>query len=84
MIFSPVPGSIAAFSARDCIGEAGIGKVETLSGRGFPGVWPRRNWQCREGKPVRLNAFSAAGMRTTNWLFTKPGEDRMPVALPRA
>ena len=35
-------------------------KVETLSKWGFPGVWPRWNWQGREGKPVDLAVFSSA------------------------
>ncbi len=35
-------------------------KVETLSGWGFPGVWPRWNWQGQEGRTVRLIVFSAA------------------------
>ena len=37
-----------------------IGKVETLSNWGFPGVWPRWNWQGREGKPVDIAVFSSA------------------------
>ena len=37
-----------------------IGKVETLSNWGFPGVWPRWNWQGREGKPVDIAVFSNA------------------------
>ncbi len=36
------------------------GRVETLSNWGFPGVWPRWNWQGREGKPVDLAVFSSA------------------------
>ena len=35
-------------------------KVETLSNWGFPGVWPRWNWQGREGKPVKVAVFSLA------------------------
>ncbi len=35
-------------------------KVETLSSWGFPGVWPRWNWQGQEGRTVRLIVFSAA------------------------
>ena len=37
-----------------------IGKVETLSSWGFPGVWPRWNWQGQEGKPVDIAVFSSA------------------------
>ena len=37
-----------------------IGKVETLSSWGFPGVWPCWNWQGQEGKPVDLAVFSSA------------------------
>ena len=35
-------------------------KVETLSNWGFPGVWPRWNWQGREGKLVKVAVFSLA------------------------
>ena len=37
-----------------------IGKVETLSNWGFPGVWKRWNWQGQEGKPVDIAVFSRA------------------------
>ncbi|MEE3382251.1 MAG: DUF4982 domain-containing protein, partial [Succiniclasticum sp.] len=37
-----------------------IGRVETLSSWGFPGVWKRWNWQGREGKPVDIAVFSSA------------------------
>ena len=37
-----------------------IGKVETLSSWGFPGVWKRWNWQGWEGKPVDVAVFSSA------------------------
>ena len=37
-----------------------IGKVETLTSWGFPGVWPRWNWQGQEGKPVDIAVFSSA------------------------
>ena len=37
-----------------------IGKVETLSNWGFPGVWQRWNWQGQEGKPVDVAVFSSA------------------------
>ena len=37
-----------------------IGKVETLSSWGFPGVWQRWNWQGQEGKPVDIAVFSSA------------------------
>jgi Beta-galactosidase/beta-glucuronidase len=37
-----------------------IGKVETLSSWGFPGVWKRWNWQGQEGKPVDIAVFSSA------------------------
>ncbi len=37
-----------------------IGKVETLSNWGFPGVWPRWNWRGQEGKPVDIAVFSSA------------------------
>ena len=37
-----------------------IGKVETLSSWGFPGVWQKWNWQGREGKAVDVAVFSAA------------------------
>jgi len=37
-----------------------IGKVETLSNWGFPGVWKRWNWQGQEGKPVDIAVFSSA------------------------
>jgi len=37
-----------------------IGKVETLSNWGFPGVWKRWNWQGWEGKPVDVAVFSSA------------------------
>jgi len=37
-----------------------IGKVETLSSWGFPGVWSRWNWQGQEGKPVDVAVFSSA------------------------
>ena len=37
-----------------------IGKVETLSNWGFPGVWPRWNWAGQEGKPVDIAVFSSA------------------------
>ena len=37
-----------------------IGKVETLSNWGFPGVWQRWNWQGQEGKPVDIAVFSSA------------------------
>ena len=37
-----------------------IGKVETLSNWGFPGVWPRWNWQGQEGRPVDIAVFSSA------------------------
>ena len=35
-------------------------RVETLTSWGFPGVWPRWNWQGQEGKPVHIAVFSAA------------------------
>ena len=35
-------------------------KVESLTNWGFPGVWPRWNWQGREGCPVRVTVFSSA------------------------
>ena len=37
-----------------------IGKVETLSNWGFPGVWKRWNWRGQEGKPVDIAVFSSA------------------------
>ena len=37
-----------------------IGKAETLSSWGFPGVWQRWNWQGQEGKPVDIAVFSSA------------------------
>ena len=37
-----------------------IGKVETLSSWGFPGVWQRWNWAGQEGKPVDIAVFSSA------------------------
>ena len=37
-----------------------IGKVETLSSWGFPGVWQRWNWRGQEGKPVDIAVFSSA------------------------
>jgi len=37
-----------------------IGKVETLSNWGFPGVWSRWNWQGQEGKPGKIIVFSSA------------------------
>ena len=37
-----------------------IGKVETLSNWGFPGVWKRWNWHGQEGKPVDIAVFSGA------------------------
>ncbi len=37
-----------------------IGKVETLSSWGFPGVWARWNWAGQEGKPVDIAVFSSA------------------------
>ncbi len=36
------------------------GKAETLSSWGFPGVWPRWNWQGREGEAVNIAVFSSA------------------------
>ena len=37
-----------------------IGKVETLSSWGFPGVWQRWNWAGQERKPVDVAVFSSA------------------------
>ena len=37
-----------------------VGKVETLSNWGFPGVWPHWNWQGQEGRPVDIAVFSSA------------------------
>ena len=37
-----------------------IGKIETLSNWGFPGVWKRWNWPGQEGKPVDMAVFSSA------------------------
>ena len=37
-----------------------IGKVETLSSWGFPGVWAHWNWAGQEGKPVDIAVFSSA------------------------
>ena len=37
-----------------------IGKIETLSNWGFPGVWQRWNWPGQEGKPVDMAVFSSA------------------------
>ena len=37
-----------------------IGKAETLSSWGFPGVWKRWNWRGQEGKPVDIAVFSSA------------------------
>lgn len=37
-----------------------IGRVETLSSWGFPGVWSRWNWQGQEGRPVDIAVFSGA------------------------
>ena len=37
-----------------------IGRVETLSNWGFPGVWQRWNWQGQEDKPVDIAVFSSA------------------------
>ena len=49
-------GETALFSYDPAV----IGKVETLSSWGFPGVWPCWNWQGQEGKRVDIAVFSGA------------------------
>ncbi len=49
-------GETAVFSYDPAV----IGKAETLSNWGFPGVWSRWNWAGREGCPVDIVVFSGA------------------------